>query len=78
MEYPIKVATDMLIYQGRDLIYIYRNLLAATVLASKGSDISISYSLKLNRYPLVLKKVNKNASKLITIPFITGIESVSP
>ena len=43
------MATEMLRYHGRLLMYIYRNLLAATVPASKGSAISMSYSLKLNR-----------------------------
>ena len=43
------MATDMLTYQSRLFTYMYRNLQPATVLASKGSDISMSYSLKLNR-----------------------------
>jgi hypothetical protein len=69
---------DILRYQGRLLTYIYMNLHAATVEALKGSDISISYSLKLNRYPLVLIKVKRKAIRLIKRAHITGVESAIP
>ena len=68
----------MLTYQGILLIYMDTNLHAATVFASNGSDISISYSLKLNRDPSVIKNVNTKASKLITKAHITGAESMMP
>ena len=57
---------------------MYRNLQPATILASSGSDISMSYSLKLNRYPFVLKIVKKNASRLMVRAHITGTASIMP
>ena len=76
--YPIIIASEMLRYQGRLLTYIYKNLQAATVFVSKGSDISISYSLKLNKYPFVLNNVNTNARTLMISAHISGVFPIMP
>ena len=78
MAYPMSIDTEMLRYQGRVLTYMYRNLQPATVLGLKGSDMSMSYSLKLNRYPLVLKKVKTSASMDMVRAQMEGITPVSP
>ena len=76
--HPIIMDRAMLKYHPRLFTYIYMNLQPATVLASNGSDMSISYSLKLKRYPFVLKNVKKNESILIVITQMAGIASVIP
>ena len=57
---------------------MYRNLHPATVLDSKGSDMSMSYSLKLKRYPFVLKNVNTNAMILMVDAHMPGADPMSP
>ena len=78
MAYPISIDTDILMYQERLLIYIYKNLHAAIVFGLKGRLISISYSLNLKRYPFVLKSVKKNESNAMMREHITGIDFVRP
>ena len=74
----MSIATEMLKYQGRLFIYIYMNLQAATVFDSKGSDISMSYSLKLNRYPFVFKKVKMKAKRERVIEHSAGAVFIIP
>ena len=76
--YPIIIAKETLRYQGSVCIYMYKNLHPATVLLLNGSDISMSYSLKLKRYPLVLNTVNTKPRELMTSAHIAGMESASP
>lgn len=72
------MASEILAYHGRLFTYMYRNLHPATVCASKGSDVSMSYSLKPNKYPFVLKSVNTKARALMVNAHITGAASMMP